>query len=632
MIAPAYAVFDDLAHAYAAAKAINAVLMSLAAVPVYLIARRLVSVPLALAASALALAIPSMVYTSTIMTENAFYPAFLLGFLALLAALERPTVMRQLGALAVVLVAFVIRAQAVTLLLGFVSAIALVCIVEARADDRLTRRELTRRLLEFRATWIALVVALVLGLGAEFARGRSPAQLLGGYHGLAESHYGLGSLARWFVLHAAELDLYVGVLPFAAFLVVALESFRRAALPRPLRLFGLLAVSVAVWMTLAVSVAASFFSAGGVGRIQERNLFYIAPLCFIALLAWVETGRFRVWPAAGLAALLAGALPGAIAYNDFANLTALSDTLVLIPLWNLVFFQHVEAVSVAPLVIAGSLTAALLFLLLPRRMALVGPVLVFGWFLLLHVTLERQIGATSRGLLQQGIGTRREWIDEKVGPRGRVAVLWSGNANAMTVLQNTFFNHSVRSIYAVGGVSPASDRPVEHQASVEEETGIMRADGRSVRAKYVLADSSLELAGPEVARDRGTGLVLYRVNGEVRVRNRIAGVYPDSWTGPEASYTRWGCRGGRLSVTVASQPGLFTAPQTVVGLAGKRVLGRVKVTPGAERTLVLPLLPEKDRCSLTLRVSPTAVPSQVLGTPDARELGVRVTALEDRPS
>ena len=37
LIAPAFAVYDDLAHAYAAAKAINALVMSLAAVPVYLI-------------------------------------------------------------------------------------------------------------------------------------------------------------------------------------------------------------------------------------------------------------------------------------------------------------------------------------------------------------------------------------------------------------------------------------------------------------------------------------------------------------------------------------------------------------------------------------------------------------------
>ena len=40
LLAPAYALFDSLPDAYAAARTINAVVMSLAAVPAFLIARR----------------------------------------------------------------------------------------------------------------------------------------------------------------------------------------------------------------------------------------------------------------------------------------------------------------------------------------------------------------------------------------------------------------------------------------------------------------------------------------------------------------------------------------------------------------------------------------------------------------
>ena len=52
--------------------------MSLAAVPAYLLARRVLPTGLSLLAALLAVAVPSMVYTGTLMTENAFYPAFLL--------------------------------------------------------------------------------------------------------------------------------------------------------------------------------------------------------------------------------------------------------------------------------------------------------------------------------------------------------------------------------------------------------------------------------------------------------------------------------------------------------------------------------------------------------------------------
>ena len=83
-------------RAYAAAKDINAVVMSLAAVPAYLLARRLVAPFPALVAAALALLIPSVLYTGMLMTENAFYPLFLLTALVLVLTLERPTPLRQL--------------------------------------------------------------------------------------------------------------------------------------------------------------------------------------------------------------------------------------------------------------------------------------------------------------------------------------------------------------------------------------------------------------------------------------------------------------------------------------------------------------------------------------------------------
>src|SRR5260370_25259687 len=56
LIAPAFRAFDSMPVAYEAAKAINSVLMSLAAVPAYFLARRVLRPPLALVAAALTLA------------------------------------------------------------------------------------------------------------------------------------------------------------------------------------------------------------------------------------------------------------------------------------------------------------------------------------------------------------------------------------------------------------------------------------------------------------------------------------------------------------------------------------------------------------------------------------------------
>src|SRR5205823_6080331 len=89
----------DPVSACAAAKWLNAALMSLAGVPCFLIARRLVPNWLALVVVGLALLIPAQAYTGVLMSENAFYPVFLSAVLAFIRVLERPTVGRQAVAL-----------------------------------------------------------------------------------------------------------------------------------------------------------------------------------------------------------------------------------------------------------------------------------------------------------------------------------------------------------------------------------------------------------------------------------------------------------------------------------------------------------------------------------------------------
>ena len=70
LIAPAFALFDDPAEAYSAAKFINCVLMSSASIPAYLLARRVLERNFALVVSLMTLAIPSMIYTAAVMQEN----------------------------------------------------------------------------------------------------------------------------------------------------------------------------------------------------------------------------------------------------------------------------------------------------------------------------------------------------------------------------------------------------------------------------------------------------------------------------------------------------------------------------------------------------------------------------------
>src|SRR5439155_20827415 len=121
-ISPAWTLFGRVPQAYAAAQAINSVVVSLAAVPTYLLARRVLCRLHALAAAVLALSLPMVLFAGMLMTENAFYPAFLLAALATVAWLERPDALRTGLVLAATVLAFLTRAEAVAILPALATA------------------------------------------------------------------------------------------------------------------------------------------------------------------------------------------------------------------------------------------------------------------------------------------------------------------------------------------------------------------------------------------------------------------------------------------------------------------------------------------------------------------------------
>ncbi len=171
LLAPAYALFDALPNAYAFAKATNAVAMSLAAVPAWLVTRRVAGRGLSLLGAAIAVAIPSMAYTATLVTETLFYPIALLFAWTFLRVLERPSGGRIAVLAAALVAALATRSQAI----GFVGAILLAPFVLA-----LLRRDV-RELRRFVPLLAGTVGAGLLVVVGQLARGRSLSDLLGAY-------------------------------------------------------------------------------------------------------------------------------------------------------------------------------------------------------------------------------------------------------------------------------------------------------------------------------------------------------------------------------------------------------------------------------------------------------------------
>jgi glycosyltransferase involved in cell wall biosynthesis len=614
LIAPAWRVFSSVPDAYAAAKAIGSVLMSLAAIPTYFLGRRVLSPLWALAAAVLAVAVPSMMYTGTLMTETVFYPIFVGVSLALVLALERPTVTRQLVVLAACLLAFLTRSQAIVL----IPAVATAPLVLAWLD----RRRVVRVVREFRALYGILVAAVAGALIVQLARGRSPLDLLGSYSVTGHADYRADQVLKWLLYHVSELDLYLGVLPFAA--VLLLVALGRS-LDRPLRVLLAATLPLAGWLLLEVAAFASALSP----RIQERNLFYVAPLFFVALLAWIERGMPRPPRAAAIAVVVAAALPGALPYHKLIDTSAESDTLALLPLW---WLQEtiVGLNTVSVVVVAVAAVLGVVFLTISPRYALVLPAFVLLWFAFATERIERfdhGFPKASIGALYQGItASSRDWVDKTVGRDADVAFLYSGadpTQQPLTLWENEFYNRSIGPVYDLRQQS-MGDLP-ETKVHQRADGVLLTPDGQPVRTRYVLSDNTVPLAGELIGRDDVRAMQLRRTDGRLAIASRVSGTYPDGWSKPRVTYTRLRCRGGRVTAVVASDANLFTRTQTV------RAAGRsVTFAPGDVGRLTVPLHPQNGVCRVTFSVSPTAVPAVVNGGADGRRLGARFAEFEYR--
>ncbi|HJU47412.1 MAG TPA: glycosyltransferase family 39 protein [Gaiellaceae bacterium] len=620
LVAPAYGLFDGVPQAYGAIKTINSLVMSLAAVPAYLIARRVLPVGLSLGAALLAVAVPSLVYTATVMTENLFYPLFLLCAWALLLLLERPTWWRSVLFLALTAAAFMTRVQSVAIAGAAVTAPLLLVAFERRG---------LRGLRPYLPLYVLSAAAVLAAAVLQALRGESLRELLGAYAIVGDKSYDVGTVLRFWLWHLEELTLYLGVVPAAALIV--LVGLARS-LPRTTQAFLAATVSLLAWLSLVVAAFASQFA----NRIQERNLFAVGTLLLIALLVWVHRGAPRPMRLAVPAAVIAVALPLAFPYGRFIETGAISDTLALLPIWtlygDLLFGSHQWTVGVPA--VAG----ALLFLLVPRRYALVLPALVLVYF----AVIAKPIWSGPHGFKQAGAGALfqgnpsqpRDWIDRAVPEGSSAAAVWTGRSDRFTINVNEFFNRRLGPVYFVGGPTPGG--LPETEVTIAPATGLVKTlDGRTLPGGYYLLEGTLDPGpGRVLARDERIGATLWQLPGPLEQTLDIRGIYPDKWSAPTATYTKRRCRDGAVAVALSGDATLFPRAQRVTARSGGRTVTALVPPPPGRAVLRVEVTPDATGiCRVAYTVTPTAVPAEVIpGNTDERELGTHFEAFVFEPA
>ncbi len=623
LIAPAYALFENLVNAYQAVKVINAVAMSLVAIPVYFTARKLMSRRSSLMAAALSILVPGMAYTSVVMTENAFYPIFALAIMCMMYALVERRLLWQIAVFPVVFVLYETRAQGAIVLAAYGIAVLAVLISDAiAAAPGCHQAKLVEGIRRF---WFSIVLlgGGLFGLMTFLTVADRPAgSLLGAYAITAEAteRYQWRPILSWFLMHVSEFDLWLGVIPFVALFVLFGAASRRIG-NRNVRVFACMAVPVLLVMC---AVVAAFVVFSNVGRIEERNLFYVGVFPLISLCWWIDSGleRPRRWFAFSLA--LGCLLPIAIPYGALINQSAASDTFGIYLPWA-IQNRLLDVTLTTYVIVGGMLFAAALLVLIPQKKGffLAGAVIML--FLATNYAVNVKTDKASAGAVKQGVDGPRDWIDAALGSNAQVTVLYSGGLEPLRVWENEFFNRSIGGVLAMG--VPIPDGLPQLVVNPDGSGQIVNLDGAQVTARYVLVHDSTVVAGTTIANDPGAHLSVVQAEQPLRLRQVTLGVYDDGWTGGDVTFRVFECEGGVVRTTVRLDGFLHKAPVMVTPKIRDQLQLPVMVPiDGTSVAISVPVTPTADgMCEAHFLIDPLAVPQETDGSSDTRALGVLMT-------
>lgn len=524
VLAPLLWIASDREVAYELAKSLNALLFALTAVPVFLLARRLLPPWPSVVVAGLSVAIPSAMYVSVVMTESLAYFVASWAFLAVVLALERSTVVRQLAAVAAIGTAAAVRPQFAALYVAYIVGLALVITLENK------RRPLGAGfMVSLWPTALSLVVAGVFAVVRPLLSGVSPSTLFGGYSTLWRSYDPI-DVATFVLYELANLELYVGVVPFVVAPIV-LTGFLTRGASRRHTAFAAAFLSVnAAFLLLVAS-----FDSVDFRFVHDRYLFYLVPFWLIVLLAWLVAGVPRPRLAAGLGAAAALVLPFFLPFSRDTKLEGLQHiNAMATTLWTGIDqgFADTRYLSGGAVLFMFTLALVMAALFLPVRSAWLLSAVILGVFAVTGEIGWYLAAREADNFAAPVPRSARQWLDEGVGSERPVTLLvaskrcagWEWPQNSFYLTE--FFNRSIKS---VAHVSPPPDSLPYTAVRVARGGRVVLPSGAPLRADYVVAHSGVRLEGRRIGDGTRARLVLWDVRGPVRVlsSNSASGIEDD---------------------------------------------------------------------------------------------------------
>jgi hypothetical protein len=487
------------ATGYAALKVVQALVVSLTAVPVFLYARRAMSVRWALVAAALSVASPILLYAGFVMTEVLFYPLAAWALLGIARAVATESRRDQGIALALIAACVLTRTQGVVLIAVFALAVLI-----AR-----------RRLRSFAALWVVVAAGLVVALGLP--------EGLAAYGPTLRARYPLGLAAGLTWDHFAFLVLSTGVAPVAALALLLIRGVPDVE--------GRSLVATATAAVLLVVAQVGIFASGYAPHLLGRDLAALPPILSVVFALWLARDGSR-----RLALVVAAAVLLALALTPWGHLTVIEarpDS------FGIIIFEHAHVTLV---VVAAAVVPLALFVLAPRVL----PVVMLAGLVASSAVASGKLASVVRAEQADLVGTDHRWIDHAA--RGPVTELYDGESYWNGVWQAAFWNRRLRELVALA--------PTRVPGPIRQRQEPVGADGRiDLRSPYVVASDPHVFAGTPVAHlaQNGldvTGLTLWRLDPPARLSTITGGILANGDMTEPGRLTVYDCGGGQLELTL----------------------------------------------------------------------------------
>lgn len=587
-------VAGDPALAYRLTQGLNAFAMSLAAVPVYLLARRLeLGTRLALVCAGLAVACPALRYVPFATADAVAYPLALGAVYAGVCALERPRPRVQLAFVALCGLAALARIQYLVIPVAFLVAAV---IVYRGAIHRLAR--------DFTLT---LGIVAVVALGSLTL---GPTRLLGIYGAVPAFDVEGGAVGRSSVTHAMLFAYAAGwvVVPGALVGLAVAAVWPRA---RAEAAFAALALALGA----GLFAQAALYATNVFELFHERYLIALLPLVPLAFGVYVKRGL----PGRHVTALLALvllAISAKVPVSAYTASTNKQESPFLLAAFELERRIGTGNGALAVALLAAALSALAAATAFRHRLAPVALGAALAAWLAVSVGATALDAHAAEALRRAGAEDLR-WVDR--AGAGRVSFVQTAGAPPGPALEQLFWNASIDEVLVLGAASPI-DSFHSPRVTVAPDGRLVR-EGRAVSNAILLATNGVHAAFANaelLARERG--FELWAPRGTARLAMLVSGRWRDGWLADRGDVTVWPERGGRahgtLRFDVWAPPGAAPTPLRVATPDGATTLS---LAPGERRRLVYRVFA---RGPWKLRWS--ASRGRLL--PDLRHVSVRATA------